>query len=47
MGSVDELKEFSPSLIEANGGFIVAALGGDFIQSLEGHAGLEVLGGFG
>lgn len=41
------MKEFSRSLVEAKGGFIVAAFGGDCIQSLEGHGGLEVLGCFG
>ncbi len=47
MGLIDELKEFGPSLIEAAGGFIIAALGGDGIQGLEGDPRLEVLLGVG
>jgi Na+/H+ antiporter NhaD/arsenite permease-like protein len=38
LGFVDELKEFKPGLIEASGGFIVAAFAGDCIQLLEGYA---------
>ena len=41
------MKEFGPGLIEAAGGFIIAALGGDGIQGLEGDPRLEGLGGIG
>ena len=47
MGLIDKLKELGPSLIEAAGGFIIAALGGDGIQGLEGDPRLEVLLGVG
>ena len=46
MGFVDELKEFCPSLIEASGGFIIAAFAGDCIELFEGDARLEIALGF-
>jgi hypothetical protein len=35
LGLIDELEEFGPGLVEAEGGFIVAASGSDCIQLFE------------
>ena len=41
------MKEFGAGLIEASSGFIIAALGGDGIETFEGDSGLEGLFGLG
>lgn len=47
MGVVDVTKQFSPGLVAASGGFIVAAGAGACIHLFEGDAGLEELGRLG
>jgi hypothetical protein len=47
LGLVDGTKEFSPGLVEALGGLMVADGVSACIQLLEGDAGLEVLVGIG